>query len=74
METVGMIALSASLAIGLSCVASALAQGMIASAAVGGTVENEKLFAKLLVYAALPESFAIYGFVIAILLMFVFGQ
>lgn len=71
--TAGLIAIGAGIAIGFAALGSGIGQGIAASAAAGATAENEKLLAKMLVFAALPETQAIYGFVIAILLLFVFG-
>ncbi len=71
--TTGLIAIGAGIAIGFAALGSGIGQGIASSAAAGATAENEKLLAKMLVFAALPETQAIYGFVIAILLLFVFG-
>lgn len=71
--TSGLIAIGAGIAIGFAGLGSGIGQGLASSAAAGATAENEKLLAKMLVFAALPETQAIYGFVIAIILLFVFG-
>ena len=71
--TSGLIAIGAGVAIGFAGLGSGIGQGIASSAAAGATAENEKLLAKMLVFAALPETQAIYGFVIAIILLFVFG-
>ena len=73
METVGLIAVGAGLAIGLAALGSGVGQGMASAAGAGATAEDQSLLGKMLVYAALPETQAIYGFVIAILLMFVYA-
>lgn len=65
MWALGMIALSAGLAIGISAIATAYAQRDIGSAAVGAMAENEGLFVKGLVMTALPETMIVFGFVIA---------
>ena len=72
-EVNGLIAIGAGLAIGFAGLGSGIGQGIAASAAAGATAEKEGLFAKMLTFAALPETQAIYGFVIAILLLFVFA-
>lgn len=72
-ETAGLIAIGAGLAIGLAGLGSGIGQGIAASAGAGATAENEKLFAKMLTFSALPETQAIYGFVIAIILLFVYA-
>jgi len=69
----GLIAIGAGLAIGLAACGSGIGQGISAAAGAGATAEDNSLLGKMLVFAALPETQAIYGFVIAILLLFVFG-
>ncbi|MFT4261152.1 MAG: V-type ATP synthase subunit K [Candidatus Woesearchaeota archaeon] len=71
--TTGLIAIGAGIAIGFAGLGSGIGQGIASSAAAGATAENEKLLGKMLVFAALPETQAVYGFVIAIILLFVFG-
>ena len=71
--TAGLIAVGAGTAIGFAALGSGIGQGIAASAAAGATAEKESLLGKMLVFAALPETQAIYGFVIAIILLFVFG-
>jgi V/A-type H+-transporting ATPase subunit K len=66
----GLKYLSAALAVGLSALGTAKAQGSIGAAAMGGIAENENLFTKAIVFIALPETALILGFVIAILLLF----
>ena len=66
---VGLMCLGAGLAIGLSAPISAIMQGMVASGGVGSIVENEKIFDKSLVLAAITETQAIYGLLVAVLLI-----
>ena len=73
MEVAGLIAIGAGLAIGIAACGSGIGQGIAAAAGAGATAENEKLLGKMMVFSALPETQAIYGFVIAILLMFVYA-
>ena len=49
-----------------------MGQGIVASSSVGAIVEDKDMFARGIIFSALPETQAIYGFLIAILLM-VFG-
>ena len=72
-ETAGLIAIGAGIAIGVSALGSGIGQGIASAAGAGATAENESLLGKMMVFAALPETQAIYGFVIAILLMFVYS-
>jgi V/A-type H+/Na+-transporting ATPase subunit K len=70
--TSGLVAIGAGAAIGFAGLGSGMGQGITASSSVGAVVENEDMFARGIIFTALPETQAIYGFLIAILLM-VFG-
>jgi len=72
-DATGLIAIGAGLAIGVAALGSGIGQGMAAAASAGATAEDQSLFGKMMVFAALPETQAIYGFVIAILLLFVYA-
>lgn len=63
---VGLKAIGAGLAIGISCLGSAIGEGNAASSAIGATAEDEDNFAKSLILTVLPETQAIFGLVIAI--------
>lgn len=64
----GLIAIGAGLAVGLTGLASALAEKDIGSAAIGAMTENEKLFGKGMILTVIPETIVIFGLVVAILL------
>ncbi len=68
----GLIAIGAGASIGFAGLGSGMGQGITASSAVGAVVEEPDMFARGIIFTALPETQAIYGFLIAILLM-VFG-
>ena len=68
----GVVAVGAGLAIGFAAFGSALGQGIAAASSVGAIVEDGDMFARGLIFTVLMETQAIYGFLIAILLM-VFG-
>ena len=70
---VGLVALGASLAVGLSAIASAMAEKSIGTAAVGAMAEKEELFGKGLILTVIPESLVIFGLVIAILILGLVG-
>jgi len=70
--SLGLVAIGAGAALGFAGLGSGMGQGITASSAVGAVVENEDMFARGIIFTALPETQAIYGFLIAILLM-VFG-
>lgn len=69
----GLIAIGAGIAIGFAGLGSGIGQGIASSAAAGAVAENESLLGKMLIFAVLPESQAIYGLVISILLMFAYA-
>ncbi|MBI1969689.1 V-type ATP synthase subunit K [Candidatus Woesearchaeota archaeon] len=66
---VGLIALSAGLAIGLSAIAAAIAEKAIGAAAIGAMAEKEQLFGKGLILTVIPETLVIFGLVVAILII-----
>jgi V/A-type H+-transporting ATPase subunit K len=70
--TAGLVAIGAGSAVGFAGLGSGMGQGITASSAVGAVVEDEDMFARGIIFTALSETQAIYGFLIAILLM-VFG-
>ncbi len=65
---IGMIAVGAGLAIGLAALGTGIAQKDALGAAIGAISEDPKLFSKVLIFAVLPETILIFGFVIAIML------
>jgi F0F1-type ATP synthase membrane subunit c/vacuolar-type H+-ATPase subunit K len=65
---VGLAALGCGLAVGLSGV-SAIGQGIAAASGIAATAERPDLFGKGVVFSAICETQAIYGLLVAILLM-----
>jgi V/A-type H+-transporting ATPase subunit K len=68
----GLGALGAGLAVGLAAV-SAIGQGLAASAGLGATARDKKMFGKSILFSVLPETQALYGFLVAILILVGFG-
>ncbi len=68
-ESAGLIALSAGIAIGTSAIAAAWAEKAIGTAAIGAMAEKEELFGKALILTVIPETIVIFGLVIAILII-----
>lgn len=68
----GMIAVGAGLAVGLAGLGAGLGEQAIGAAAVGAMAEDEKFFGKGLLMTVIPESIAIFGLVVALILLFVF--
>jgi V/A-type H+-transporting ATPase subunit K len=60
---------AASLAFGLAAVAAGYALGQSGSAAIAAVVEKPEIRTSALVFVALAEAIAIYGFVIAIIIL-----
>ena len=65
----GLVAIGASLAVGLTAVATGIAEKGIGIAAVGAMAEKEELFGKALILTVIPESLVIFGLVVAILII-----
>ncbi|NHJ33701.1 MAG: hypothetical protein FK732_12645 [Asgard group archaeon] len=65
----GLIAIGAGLAIGLAGTGAGIGLGPAAAAAAAAMIEKPESFGKLLVLLALIEAVAIYGFVIAFVLI-----
>ena len=63
------MALGAAIAIGLSALASGIAQSKIGSAGAGALVEKPELFGNILILTVIPETMVVFGFVIAVLIM-----
>ena len=64
---IGMIA--AAIATGLACIGSGIAVAVVASSAVGAISEDPSLLGKTIIFAGLAEGIAIYGLIIAIMIL-----
>jgi V/A-type H+-transporting ATPase subunit K len=62
--------LAAALAVGLSCIAGGMAVGRVGAAAMGAMSENPDLSGKALPYAGLAEGICLWGFLVALLILF----
>jgi V/A-type H+-transporting ATPase subunit K len=65
---VGLIAIGAALAIGLSAIATGLAQSRIGAAMAGAIAERPELVGSAIILVAIPETMVILGFVVAFLI------
>ena len=65
----GLGLLAAALATGLGGIGGGIAVASAAPAAIGATSEDPKAFGKALIFVALGESIALYGLVIAIMIL-----
>jgi V/A-type H+-transporting ATPase subunit K len=68
----GMVALGAGIAVGLAGIGAGMGEQAIGAAAVGAMAEDEKFFGKGLLMTVIPESIAIFGLVVSLILLFVF--
>lgn len=64
----GLISIVAGTIVGFTGL-SAIPQGKVAAASIGAVAKNEKIRGKVLVFIVMPEIAALFGFVIAILLL-----
>ncbi len=69
MAETGLIAIGASLAIGITAIAAAIAEKEIGAAAVGAMAEKGETFGKGLILTVIPETIVIFGFVMAFLIL-----
>ncbi len=61
--------IAAGLAVGLSCIGGGIAVASSASSALGAISENPKVFGQALIMVVLAEGIAIYGMLIAVLIL-----
>jgi len=66
---IGLVTLSAALAVGLPALATAWAQSRIGPAAAASLAERPELTTTAIIMLAIPETMVILGFVVAVLVM-----
>ncbi|MCD6522541.1 MAG: hypothetical protein J7K68_02230 [Candidatus Diapherotrites archaeon] len=71
-DVAGLAAIGAGIAVGVAGL-SAIGQGIAAASGVGAVSEKSELFGKAMAFSVLPETQAIYGLLIAILILFFIG-
>ncbi len=69
-SAMGMKAIGAGMAVGLTGLATSFAQYSIGTAAVGAVSENKDIFGLVLILTVLPETIVIFGLVVALLMLF----
>lgn len=70
-DTSGLLYIASALAVGLGAIGGGIAIAAAAPAAIGAVSENPKNFSNALIFAALGEACALYGFVVALLMLFI---
>ena len=68
-DSKGLIGLGAGLAVGIAGLGAGIGMGSAGSAAIGAITEKPEVFGRSLIYVVLIEAIAIYGLVIAFLLI-----
>jgi V/A-type H+-transporting ATPase subunit K len=66
----GMKALGAGIAVGLTGIGTGIAEMGIGSAAVGAVAENKDMFGLALLFTVIPETIVIFGLVVGLLVLF----
>jgi len=61
--------ISAALAVGLSCIGAAIAVSNVGTAALGALSEKPELTGRALIFVGLAEGIAIYGLIVAIMIL-----
>ena len=61
--------IGAALAVGLACIGSSYAVAKIGSACIGAVTEKPEIMGKTLVFLGLAEGIAIYGLIIAVMIL-----
>ncbi|MDR2211556.1 MAG: ATP synthase subunit C [Spirochaetaceae bacterium] len=61
---------AAALAVGFSCIAGGIAVAQIGAAAMGALSENPEVSGKALLYVGLAEGICLWGFLVAMLILF----
>jgi V/A-type H+-transporting ATPase subunit K len=61
--------MGAALSTGLACIGAGIAVGIAGAAAIGGITEKPEVFGRALVFVGLAEGIAIYGLIIAVMIL-----
>jgi len=65
----GIAYIAAAVAVGLSTIAGGIAVGLVGAAAMGAVGEKPEISGKALIFLGLAEGIAIYGFIVAIMIL-----
>jgi V/A-type H+-transporting ATPase subunit K len=69
--TNALMAFASALAVGIGALATGYAQARIGSAGAGAMAEKPELAPRIMILLVLPETIVLFGFVIAVLILFV---
>jgi V/A-type H+-transporting ATPase subunit K len=73
MDSTGLIAIGAAIAVGVAAIATAWAQGRIGSAGIGAISEKPELLGPVILLIAIPETMVILGFAVAAMILLLLG-
>lgn len=67
---VGLLAFAAALSVGITAIATGIAQSKIGAAGTGAIVEKPELSGTVIILIAIPETMVILGFVVAAIIVY----
>ena len=70
---IGLLAVGAGLAVGITALGTGYAQGRIGSAGVGAMAEKPELMGRIILLVAIPETMVILGFAVAAMILLLLG-
>jgi V/A-type H+-transporting ATPase subunit K len=69
-NTMGIAAIGAGLAVGLTGIGAGMGEKDVGAAAVGAMTEDRSIFGTAMIFMVIPETIVIFGLVIAIIILF----
>jgi len=69
-DAMGIAAIGAGLAVGLTGIGAGMGEKDVGAAAVGAMTEDRSIFGTAMIFMVIPETIVIFGLVIAIIILF----
>jgi len=69
-QAMGIAAIGAGLAVGLTGIGAGMGEKDVGAAAVGAMTEDRSIFGTAMIFMVIPETIVIFGLVIAIIILF----
>lgn len=70
---IGVVAIGASLAVGITAIGTGIAQSRIGSAGIGALAEDRELLGSIILLLAIPETMVVLGFAVAAMIILLLG-
>lgn len=70
---IGVIAIGAALAVGITAIGTGIAQSRIGSAGIGALAEDRELLGSVILLLAIPETMVVLGFAVAAMIILLLG-